>query len=95
MSYWPRTAAWKGRGLDLGYWTSKAECWFQMQLSHLKNGEYAKVVKKASDWTHALKYSAKDSQQLVLANDTQAEHALLAFLSQGRSLLLRFICLWS
>jgi hypothetical protein len=75
MSYWPRSHAWDRNGLDVGYWTTKAENWFQRHLVSLEAGNYT-VVKNASNWRRALKYSAKKSQDLVRANERRADEAL-------------------
>ncbi|KAI0069674.1 hypothetical protein K474DRAFT_1610123 [Panus rudis PR-1116 ss-1] len=52
-SWWPLQHTWNRSPYDAGYWTPKAESWFQSHLSKILSGE-AKV-KSAKVWRHDLK----------------------------------------
>ncbi|KAJ3859441.1 hypothetical protein EV359DRAFT_50836 [Lentinula novae-zelandiae] len=78
-SWWPRPISWKSSGLNVGYWSSDAENWFQ---SHMKGIlETPGSVKPLSNnqWRSVLKFNT-DSPKLSHKNDLLAAEYLRSFL---------------
>ncbi|KAL6299808.1 hypothetical protein BKA93DRAFT_715937, partial [Sparassis latifolia] len=48
VSWWPSPDIWKSCGLDVGYWTSGAEAWFQKRLEEMKTGKA--TVESQGSW---------------------------------------------
>ncbi|KIM50349.1 hypothetical protein SCLCIDRAFT_70916, partial [Scleroderma citrinum Foug A] len=37
VSWWPKQSTWEGSGLDVGYWSSDDEAWYQKRLELIRN----------------------------------------------------------
>ncbi|KIJ34741.1 hypothetical protein M422DRAFT_134740, partial [Sphaerobolus stellatus SS14] len=37
-SWWPKPTAWGGSGLDVGYWSSECESWYQARIKLISEG---------------------------------------------------------
>ncbi|KAG2109495.1 hypothetical protein BD769DRAFT_1365361 [Suillus cothurnatus] len=44
LSWWPRPQAWAGSGLDMGFWSSQCEDWFQKRLENIHQGVLAAAI---------------------------------------------------
>ena len=62
MSWWPTPAVWRESGMDVGYWTSANEAWFQKRHHDIlhKNAQ----LYMAKRWKEKLKYNIKDTRKL-------------------------------
>ncbi|KAI0069367.1 hypothetical protein K474DRAFT_1714330 [Panus rudis PR-1116 ss-1] len=58
-SWWPRQHTWTHSSFCAGYWTPKAESWFQAHLSNILAGK--SQVRSASVWKEALKRNKQSS----------------------------------
>ncbi|KAG1722613.1 hypothetical protein EDB19DRAFT_1645694 [Suillus lakei] len=38
VSWWPRPQAWSVSGLNVGFWSSQCEAWFQLRLNNIQQG---------------------------------------------------------
>ncbi|KAG2053383.1 hypothetical protein BDR06DRAFT_886092 [Suillus hirtellus] len=38
VSWWPRPQAWAASGLNVGFWSSRCESWFQLHLGNIRQG---------------------------------------------------------
>jgi hypothetical protein len=70
MSWWPKHLAWVKSGLNVGYWSTTCEVWYQKWLEAIRSG--AATLRTASDWKASIKF-AKKTQQLVAANQVASE----------------------
>jgi hypothetical protein len=52
-SWWPRPSAWRGSGLNVGYWSPSCEAWFQERLSKIRANKAE--VRTAAQWKDAMK----------------------------------------
>ncbi|KAG9313662.1 hypothetical protein JVU11DRAFT_5998 [Chiua virens] len=79
VSWWPKQSTWESSDLNVGYWSTDNEAWYQKPLQ--KICEYNEKGKpsyhSASDWQKALKY-CKDATKKACNYATQAaEHWLI------------------
>jgi len=58
ISWWPKQSTWEGSGLDVGYWSTDNEVWFQKHLKviHNYNGLGPALCYSAAEWRNKLKY---------------------------------------
>lgn len=58
ISWWPKQSTWEGSGLDVGYWSTDNEVWFQKHLEAVRNynGEGRAPCYSAAEWQNKLKY---------------------------------------
>lgn len=54
VSWWPCPHSWAVSGLNTGYWSPKAERWFQTRLEAIRKGEQG--PRRAIDFRNMLKY---------------------------------------
>lgn len=52
-SWWPQLHQWKNSGLDVKYWGTFCESWYQTRLSKLLSGEI--TVKGGREWKQGMK----------------------------------------
>ncbi|KAG2351036.1 hypothetical protein BDR07DRAFT_1502867 [Suillus spraguei] len=38
VSWWPRPQAWAASGLNVGFWSTRCEEWFQKRLGNIREG---------------------------------------------------------
>ncbi|KIJ28729.1 hypothetical protein M422DRAFT_140290, partial [Sphaerobolus stellatus SS14] len=48
LSWWPRPNAWKKSGLDVGYWSTGCERWYQERLVRISKNEA--TLKTSNEW---------------------------------------------
>ncbi len=72
-SWWPKHATWKGCGLDVGYWSSSCETWFQNRLRAIRNG--TAIPRTAKEWKNALSYQKQTP--IVMDNVRKAADTFL------------------
>lgn len=68
-SWWPQFHQWEDSGLDVGYWGSYCETWYQNRLNKLLSGEL--TVRGGREWKVALKME-KLTGKLVKNNETMS-----------------------
>ncbi|KAI9459803.1 hypothetical protein HD554DRAFT_2029101, partial [Boletus coccyginus] len=58
ISWWPKESPWEGSGLDISYWSTDNEVWFQKHLKvvHNYNGEGCAPCYSTAEWWNKLKY---------------------------------------
>ncbi|KAF8587769.1 hypothetical protein K439DRAFT_1337122, partial [Ramaria rubella] len=71
-SWWPKHSQWAACGLNMGYWTSSCEVWFQIQLEEICQGKA--VLRNGGGWS-ALKFQRPHSHRLKHSN----RHAASAY----------------
>ncbi|KAF8592246.1 hypothetical protein K439DRAFT_1313778, partial [Ramaria rubella] len=54
MLIWPKHSQWAVCSLNMGYWTSSCEGWFQIQLEEIRQGKA--VLRNGAGWRSALKF---------------------------------------
>jgi hypothetical protein len=95
LSWWPRPQAWAGSGLDMGFWSSQCEDWFQKRLENIHQG--VSRCHDSSDnnrpvnnmhWKQGLKFNAA-TKKFKKNLDTACSN-FLATKASGKSL---FCCL--
>jgi hypothetical protein len=74
VSWWPKHATWEGCGLDVGYWSSSCETWFQNRLRGIRNG--TANPRTAREWKNALSYQKQTP--IVMDNVRKAGDAFLS-----------------
>ncbi|KAI0069700.1 hypothetical protein K474DRAFT_1610050 [Panus rudis PR-1116 ss-1] len=61
-SWFPKHTTWTGSPYDVGYWTPKAERWFQQRLQHILTG--VDMLKTATEWRRSL-YRSRSTIKLT------------------------------
>lgn len=74
VSWWPSPHSWLVSGLCTGYWSSKAETWFQTRLEAIRKGEQG--PRRAIDFRNMLKY-ARPQLASVGKSNTSFAHKIL------------------
>jgi hypothetical protein len=69
MSWWPKHSTWVSSSLNVGYWSTGCEEWFQLRLAKIRNG--TAELKTTAKWTSALRILGKTGRLL----DVQRLHA--------------------
>ncbi|PFH52201.1 hypothetical protein AMATHDRAFT_140710 [Amanita thiersii Skay4041] len=72
FSWWPKHSTWRECGLDVGYWSSACEAWFQQRLKAIKGG-YAQP-NTATEWRKAL---GNGQTQVLVSNTKQVAEVFL------------------
>ncbi|KIM61759.1 hypothetical protein SCLCIDRAFT_25569 [Scleroderma citrinum Foug A] len=74
VSWWPKQSTWEGSGLDVGYWSSDDEAWYQKRLELIRNcgTDSQHLCMNATQWRNTLKYY-KETTRTVAANRQSAE----------------------
>ena len=74
VSWWPKQSMWEGSGLDVGYWLSDDEAWYQKRLELIRNcgTDGRRLCMNATQWQNTLKYY-KETARTVAANRQSAE----------------------
>lgn len=65
-SWWPQHHHWQSSGIDVRYWSSACESWFQRRLGALRDKGY--TVRQGKEWGNALKLF-KETVRLVKRNE--------------------------
>ncbi|KAK0458337.1 uncharacterized protein EV420DRAFT_1236530, partial [Desarmillaria tabescens] len=52
LSWFPKPAAWATSGLNVGFWTSDCESWYQKRLQ--ENMSESAVLRSTNQWRHSL-----------------------------------------
>ncbi|KAF8588024.1 hypothetical protein K439DRAFT_1296221, partial [Ramaria rubella] len=47
-SWWPKHSQWAACSLNMGYWTSSCEVWFQIRLEEIRRGKA--VLRNGGGW---------------------------------------------
>ncbi|KIJ33495.1 hypothetical protein M422DRAFT_264603 [Sphaerobolus stellatus SS14] len=68
ISWWPRPNAWAHSGLDLGYWSSECESWYEEMLNRINEG--TAKLRTSHDWKRALTRNKKTQKFLKKMRDT-------------------------
>ncbi|KAF8226420.1 hypothetical protein L208DRAFT_1302020 [Tricholoma matsutake] len=63
-SWWPKQSVWELCGLNVGYWSSDCEIWFQSHLTSIRQGDA--VLKSSQEWRKCLALT-KDAPRLARA----------------------------
>jgi hypothetical protein len=63
-SWWPKQSVWELCGLNVGYWSSDCEVWFQSHLTSIHQGDA--VLKSSREWRKCLALT-KDAPRLARA----------------------------
>ncbi|KAG2121669.1 hypothetical protein BD769DRAFT_1361176 [Suillus cothurnatus] len=96
LSWWPRPQAWAGSGLDVGFWSSRCEDWFQKRLENIRQGVSRR--RDSSDnngpvnntrWKQGLKFNAA-TKKFKKNLDTACSN-FLATKASGKSLFCRLL----
>ncbi|KAG1729430.1 hypothetical protein EDB19DRAFT_1583022, partial [Suillus lakei] len=67
VSWWPRPQAWAASGLNVGFWSTRCEEWFQKHLDNIQEGVSRIRNTRINDnngpmttmwWRHSLKFNA-------------------------------------
>ncbi|KIJ32862.1 hypothetical protein M422DRAFT_127413, partial [Sphaerobolus stellatus SS14] len=48
LSWWPKPTAWANSGLDVGYWSSECESWYQQRITDIN--QYAAQLRTSEQW---------------------------------------------
>jgi hypothetical protein len=73
MSWWPKNSTWNNSSLNVGYWSTGCEEWFQRRLANIRDG--TATLKTTAKWTSALRILGKTSR--VLASQRELAVQLL------------------
>ena len=65
-SWWPQHFQWQDSGIDVRYWSSSCETWFQRRIEALRNKGY--TVRQGKEWGNSLKLF-KETIRLVKRNE--------------------------
>ncbi|KIJ45384.1 hypothetical protein M422DRAFT_166875 [Sphaerobolus stellatus SS14] len=57
MSWWPKPNIWRHSGLDVGYWSSGCEKWFQDRKERIRKGDAR--LKSTEAWRSSLARNQK------------------------------------
>ncbi|KAG1901221.1 uncharacterized protein F5891DRAFT_1187916 [Suillus fuscotomentosus] len=77
VSWWPRPQAWAVSGLNVGFWSSQCESWFQSCLDNIRQGVSRKRHKSTNDanspmtgtqWKGSLKFNLGTSKMMKNVN---------------------------
>jgi hypothetical protein len=71
MSWWPKHSAWRGSGLNVGWWTPDCEIWFQTRLNNIRSSSGTTLLKNGAQWKRAMHFNKK-STKLSVANQNAA-----------------------
>lgn len=63
FSWWPKQSTWEASGMNVGFWSSVAEHWFQLHLSSILQGKAKPLT--ASKWKDALKLEKPTMGKMV------------------------------
>lgn len=74
VSWWPKPAAWNRSGLNIGYWSSDCEEWYQNRLSEIRSQKAD--PRSHAKWKHALRLGRRSVRQVVDVNEQQAKNWL-------------------
>ncbi|SJL15608.1 uncharacterized protein ARMOST_19111 [Armillaria ostoyae] len=69
LSWFPKPAAWATSGLNVGFWTSDCESWYQKRLQ--ENMSESAVLRSTNQWRHSLRF-LKRSQRVAETNEKLA-----------------------
>ena len=78
VSWWPKQFTWEASGLNVGYWSTDDEAWFQKHLKDIRkyHGTGNPPYHTAAEWRNKLKYH-KVMKKVVAFTRDAAERWLL------------------
>ncbi|PBK83280.1 hypothetical protein ARMGADRAFT_945059 [Armillaria gallica] len=53
VSWFPKNASWRGCGMDVGFWSSDAETWYQRRVARYLGGDFK--CENQTEWKRSLK----------------------------------------
>ena len=75
MSWWPQQNVWEESGFGvLGYWSARAEVWYQSRLKSIQSGEGKPMPGR--QWRQALRMHGSKSRRVVKVTTMLAEKRL-------------------
>ena len=79
VSWWPKQLIWEACGLNVGYWSTDDEVWYQKHLEKIRqyDGSGHPPYCTSSDWRKALKYH-KNAVKKVCNSSVQVAESWLA-----------------
>ncbi|KAG2108789.1 hypothetical protein BD769DRAFT_1365842 [Suillus cothurnatus] len=96
LSWWPRPQAWAGSELDVGFWSSQCEDWFQKHLENIRQGVSRRCDSSDNNgpvnnthWKQGLKFNAA-TKKFKKNLDTTCSN-FLATKASGKSLFCRLL----
>ncbi|KAF8572808.1 hypothetical protein K439DRAFT_1306992, partial [Ramaria rubella] len=69
LSWWPKQSVWMCTGLNIGYWSSGCEIWFQKRLDDIHQGRAD--LRTAAEWRRALKFE-RATARIATSNERGA-----------------------
>ncbi|KAK7029036.1 hypothetical protein VNI00_014746 [Paramarasmius palmivorus] len=72
-SWWPKPNSWRVSGLNVGYWSSAAEVWFQARLKQIESG--SATLYNGRGWKDCIKY-VRRSNEIAARNENLADQFL-------------------
>ncbi|KIJ49397.1 hypothetical protein M422DRAFT_160667, partial [Sphaerobolus stellatus SS14] len=79
VSWWPRPSAWRGSGLNVGYWSPACESWFKRRLEQIQNG--TAEMRSAKRWKSSLVLLRKQAK-IAQTNELLASDWIKSKLNQ-------------
>ncbi|KAG2739436.1 hypothetical protein P692DRAFT_201729657 [Suillus brevipes Sb2] len=92
-SWWPRPQAWAVSGLNVGFWSSRCESWFQSRLDNIRQGVSRERHKLTDDangpmtgaqWKRSLKFNPGTNK--MMKNVEVACCSFLATTASGKNI---------
>ncbi|PBK62599.1 hypothetical protein ARMSODRAFT_895501, partial [Armillaria solidipes] len=69
LSWFPKPAAWELSGLNIGFWSSDCESWYQSRLAEINSPNA--VLRSTNQWRHSLRFLRR-SQKVAEVNERLA-----------------------
>lgn len=78
VSWWPKQSIWEACGLNVGYWSTDNEIWYQKHLQKIReyDGKCCAPYHTSSDWQKALKYHRNTIKKVCDSSACAAENWL-------------------
>ncbi len=79
MSWFPKPTAWKGSGLDVGFWSADDESWYLHRVAKYLGGDFK--CENQTEWRKSLKLcrdAPKVSEALEMASRNFLEKYILS-----------------
>ncbi|TDL18568.1 hypothetical protein BD410DRAFT_728323, partial [Rickenella mellea] len=64
-SWWPWHSAWERSSLNVGYWSTDCEHWFQNRLEHIRND--TAELRGSTEWVNSLKHMNRKTSRFSKA----------------------------
>ncbi|KAK7030911.1 hypothetical protein VNI00_013857 [Paramarasmius palmivorus] len=72
-TWWPKPISWRTSGLNVGYWSSSAEVWFQTRLKQIESK--SATLYSTRGWKDSIKY-VRRSTEIAAKNERLADQFL-------------------